>query len=114
LTCPADVSISLDATCMMDTTTANTGLPVAMDGCGSVTITYTDDVSNLNLCSGTGFITRTFTAVDDCAATVTCMQTITIVDDTPDNLSSYSKCSSDCNMYSRYNISRYGISNAIR
>src|SRR5206468_3404126 len=54
ITCPADVVLD----CPADTGTNNTGVATAQDACGSVTITYTDSVTNN--CGATKVIARTW------------------------------------------------------
>src|SRR5206468_895687 len=58
-----------------------TGTATAQDGCGSVTVTYGDSVSNN--CAGTKVIARTWTATDTCGNSASCVQTITVRDTTP-------------------------------
>ena len=81
ITCPPAVNIS----CSVDPTPANTGSASGSSTCPfspNVTITYTDDDSNLNGCMGTGILKRTWTATDLCGATASCIQNITIEDNT--------------------------------
>src|SRR6266568_481160 len=77
LLCPSDVVLE----CPANTATNVTGVPTAQDGCGSVTVRYTDAVTNL--CAGTKVIARTWTATDQCGNTTNCVQTITVRDTTP-------------------------------
>src|SRR5207244_2582632 len=62
--------------CPADTRTNVTGVATAQDGCSSVTITYSDVVSNS--CGGTKLISRTWTAIDGCGNVASALQTITI------------------------------------
>ena len=64
---------SLVSTNWDQTGTNYTGVPAAEDGCGSVTITYSDTGS----CQD-AFITRTWQATDACGNTVTSNQTIVL------------------------------------
>src|SRR5262249_7809710 len=64
--------------CPVNTTTNNTGVATATDGCGSVTISYSDSVSNV--CGGAKVISRTWTAIDQCGNTTNATQVITVRD----------------------------------
>ncbi|HNG13512.1 MAG TPA: T9SS type A sorting domain-containing protein [Saprospiraceae bacterium] len=76
ITCPADITIQ----CSASTLPASTGSATATDNCSVQSITYTD-VTNLNGCGGyTGTITRTWRAQDGSGNTATCIQTITLID----------------------------------
>ncbi|MFK7932956.1 MAG: hypothetical protein AB8G22_05560, partial [Saprospiraceae bacterium] len=86
VTCPTDVTIE----CSDDRNpynNGNLGLPAVDDNCTDVndlTVTYSDDESNLTECGGNeGYIIRTWTIVDQCNNTTTCDQRITIIDTTP-------------------------------
>src|SRR5947199_372382 len=81
ITCPPNVTLE----CPADTRTNFTGVATAKDGCGSVTISYTDVVSNS--CAGTKVILRTWTATDACGNRNSCVQTITVRDTTPPTIS---------------------------
>jgi hypothetical protein len=73
LNCPADITID----CTESTAPAHTGSASATDNCDQdVEITY-NDVTNDNI------ITRTWTAVDDCNNSATCIQVITIEPNSP-------------------------------
>ena len=74
--CPGDLVLE----CPADTTTNNTGVATAEDGCGSVTIRYGDVVATN--CAGTKVISRTWTATDQCGNSTNCVQTITVQDTT--------------------------------
>ena len=79
ITCPDDLTI----TCGEDTTPASTGTATAISNCSTdPVVTFTDSVEAT--CGATQIITRTWTAQDACANPVAiCIQTITIVDQTP-------------------------------
>src|SRR5206468_1926501 len=77
ITCPPDVTLE----CPANTSTNNTGVATAQDTCSSVSISYSDSVSNT--CGGTKIISRTWTAVDACSNRASCVQTITVRDTTP-------------------------------
>src|SRR5262249_10510162 len=72
ITCPPN----LDLECPAVTTTNATGMATATDGCGSLTITYSDLVTHN--CSGTKVIARTWTATDACSNASSRVQTITV------------------------------------
>jgi hypothetical protein len=58
-----------------------TDLPLAEDGCGSVTLTTTvDSLGTDSICLAAQMVTRTFTFADDCGNTSTASQVITVVD----------------------------------
>ena len=75
LTAPRDVTVS----CHDSTSPAATGQATATDACSTPTVTYADQ-ANLSDCSGSGTITRTWTASDACGNASTRTQTITVVD----------------------------------
>src|SRR6185436_14676467 len=64
--------------CPGDTRTNVTGVAIALDLCGSVTLTYSDVVSNS--CALTKTILRQWTATDQCGNSTNRVQTITVVD----------------------------------
>jgi len=76
ITCPASVTLE----CPANTTTNSTGVATATDACGSVSIGYTETLTNL--CGNTFIIMRRWTATDECGNTSSCNQTITVRDTT--------------------------------
>lgn len=77
--CPANVVIN----CEDATTPQVLGRATATDYCTAslfIDITYQDDLSQSGNCNGSGYIYRTWKAVDDCGNEATCVQTIEIVD----------------------------------
>jgi hypothetical protein len=70
--------------CPGDTRTNITGMPIAVDGCGSVALTYSDTVSNS--CGSTRTVWRLWTATDGCGNTTNGLQTIVVRDTTPPTL----------------------------
>jgi hypothetical protein len=76
LQCPANRTVE----CGADTSTTAMGVATAQDGCGAVTISYADAVSNQ--CGGTKVISRTWTALDGCGNSASGVQTITVQDTT--------------------------------
>ncbi|MBK7342092.1 MAG: hypothetical protein IPJ06_02595 [Saprospiraceae bacterium] len=80
ISCPADVTIDCDD----DPFDLNlTGDATATDNCDAdPTVTYSD-VNDLNGCSMTGTITRTWKAEDNCTNTSDCVQVITVQDVDP-------------------------------
>ena len=76
-----NVPASVVLECPADTGTNNTGAATAADACGTVTIAYSDSVSNA--CGITKVITRLWTATDVCGNATNRLQTITVRDTTP-------------------------------
>src|SRR5207247_6729439 len=74
LICPTNVTLD----CPANTSTNVTGVATAQDGCGAVTVTYLDSVTNN--CGATKVIARTWTATDACGNSTNCVQTITVRD----------------------------------
>lgn len=70
--------------CPADTSTNNTGIAIAQDGCSATTVTYSDVVSNS--CGGTELIQRTWTARDQCGNVTNRVQLITVRDTTRPSL----------------------------
>ncbi|MBP7849977.1 MAG: T9SS type A sorting domain-containing protein [Lentimicrobiaceae bacterium] len=81
-TVPNDTTLYRDATCTIDTTTADIGdVTDEADNCSTgLDATYVDNVTGLSLCNSTGSFTRTWTLVDDCGNTTVKVQTITVLD----------------------------------
>ncbi len=81
-TIPLDTVVYLDAACELDTTTNTLGtILVANDNCSTtLSITYTDDLSGLTSCSGTGIFMRTWEVSDPCGNISTGVQTIRVLD----------------------------------
>jgi len=79
LSCPANLTIE----CTAITLPENTGTATASDNCDvSPVVTYNDVTVASELCAQEYTITRTWTVVDDCGNTNSCIQTITIDDST--------------------------------
>src|SRR5206468_1227106 len=64
--------------CGSDTRTNAMGVATAQDGCGQVSVVYTDAISNK--CGATQVISRTWSATDECGNSSSCVQTITVQD----------------------------------
>lgn len=76
VTCPADVNID----CTASTDPSNTGTAVATDNCDNdVSITYIDSGSTDDC---PGLITRNWIATDACGIKTTCIQLISLIDNT--------------------------------
>src|SRR5690606_2911875 len=75
--------VHLDAvTLLVSETTASTGIATATDNCdNNVWVTCSDELSE-GSCPQEYTITRTWTASDDCGNSSTCVQVITIADNT--------------------------------
>src|SRR5262249_24564707 len=80
ITVPASVTLE----CGASTSPSATGAATAQDGCSSVTVTYSDSVTNL--CGGSKIITRTWTATDACGNSANGVQTISVLDRTPPSI----------------------------
>ena len=70
LSCPVDAYVI----CGESTDPALTGFPLIEDDCSDFTLSYIDDLSNQDECSG--FISRTFEVVDECGNLASCDQII--------------------------------------
>jgi hypothetical protein len=80
--------------CPADTGTNATGVATATDGCGQVTVVYSDVVTNK--CGGTKVIARTWTATDDCGNSTNGLQTITVRDITPPTITAPTSLVLEC------------------
>ena len=79
ITCPDDITIN----CGEDSSPTNTGLATAISNCSTDSVITFSDAIEAN-CGATQIITRTWTAQDACDNPIaTCIQIITIVDQTP-------------------------------
>ena len=79
ITCPEDITIN----CGEDSSPTNTGLATAISNCSTDSVITFSDAIEAN-CGATQIITRTWTAQDACDNPIaTCIQIITIVDQTP-------------------------------
>lgn len=77
LTIPSDTSLS----CFEDyQNLAVSGTPFYSDNCDTLTLMWSDDLSALTGCNGTGSIVRTFSVEDDCGNLSSGQQMITLVD----------------------------------
>lgn len=90
--CPPNASVS----CELPRTPAQLGSATASDACdASVTPTFSDQ-NSLNGCNGTGTISRTWTGTDDCGNSHSCVQTITVFDDTDPMIMCPSNVTREC------------------
>ncbi len=79
VTCPAGLTVS----CASAVPVPNISLVTATDNCaGTVTITFVGDVISGQTCANRYLITRTYRATDVCGNSSTCMQIITVNDQT--------------------------------
>src|SRR6266550_7761318 len=72
-----------------------TGVPTALDNCGSVTVTHSDRAQSGG-CSNTGTCVRTWTATAACGNKAQSTQTITIVDTTAPTISDVADATVEC------------------
>lgn len=80
VTCPPDITLD----CGDPVPPADPGSVTATSpGCGTITITWTGDVSVTGICPGEEVISRTYHVVDQCSNSADCTQTITIIDNSP-------------------------------
>jgi hypothetical protein len=80
ITCPADLTID----CSASTLPANTGTATASSTCiTAITINYSDITTGSQICGQEYTINRTWIATNDCGEADTCLQVITVVDNTP-------------------------------
>lgn len=75
ITCPADLVVECDDS----TSPENTGFASAESGCGNITITFVDTISE-GFCPDSYNIERTWTAVDEDGNEASCVQMIEVVD----------------------------------
>ncbi len=81
ITCSRDTTLYFSATCTYDL--SGIALPQISDNCSEATeldITFSDDLTGLNQCSGSGVIRRTWNLADACGNTNSCIQNIFIRD----------------------------------
>ncbi|MFO1531861.1 MAG: SdrD B-like domain-containing protein, partial [Kiritimatiellia bacterium] len=77
IVCPTNKTVE----CSASTDPSSTGTATGVSPCGCpVTITYSD--ATATTCGNARVITRTWTATDECSHSVSCIQTITVVDTT--------------------------------
>ncbi len=76
--CPPPATVACDAGAPLPSVT---GQPLASDGCGVASVTFSDQ-EFFNDCN-VGTILRTFVAEDNAGFTSTCVQSITVIDTTP-------------------------------
>jgi len=92
ITCPVDITVE----CMASFEPQITGFPSATDNCAlNLDISYSDNEVQINVCETA--IERTWTAVDDCGNSVSCMQTIKILDTTLPEIICPSNITVECN-----------------
>ncbi len=79
ITCPANVTLS----CSADVPAANVNSVITSDNCGTVTVTFVNDVISNQTCPNNFTLTRVYLASDQCGNSTTCTQTILVNDLTP-------------------------------
>jgi len=79
IVCPSSVTIE----CNTDTSPLANGLATATDNCGPVVAVVNNDVTIAGACIQEFTIVRTWTAIDLCGNTSTCVQTLLVDDSTP-------------------------------
>ena len=98
MTVPPDLTLE----CPADLRTNVTGTATGQDGCGSVSITYSDLVTNF--CGGSKMISRIWTVADACGNATNAMQTITVRDTTPPALRLPANVVQECPGDTRTNV----------
>ncbi|MBK8556172.1 MAG: hypothetical protein IPL65_10585 [Lewinellaceae bacterium] len=79
ITCPASLTVS----CANQVPPVNTAAVVASDNCGdTVTVIHLGDVISNQSCTNRFTVTRTYRATDLCGNSATCVQVITVFDNT--------------------------------
>ena len=78
--CPVNAEVILDFNCNYNL--SGLGSATATDNCTTSPIINFSDVADLNSCSGSGTIIRTWKAIDACGNESSCEQLITIIDAT--------------------------------
>ncbi len=76
ITCPGNVTVQVNAS----SNPSATGFATATDYCSAAPVITFSDSWVAGTCTGTGVITRTWTATDGALNTSNCVQTITIID----------------------------------
>jgi hypothetical protein len=79
LTCPAPVTVQ----CASQVPPVNTSGITAADNCGTVTVTHVSDVITNQTCPNRFTLNRIYRATDACGNSATCLQVITVFDNTP-------------------------------
>jgi uncharacterized repeat protein (TIGR01451 family) len=92
ITCPADATVE----CASNVPAPATVLPSSDDCGGIVTITGVNDVTVNQSCPNRYTLNRTYNAVDACGNTATCLQVITVFDDTPPTITCPLDITVDC------------------
>ncbi len=83
ITCPANVTVQ----CASQVPTPAPGSVMASDNCnGSPVITFVNDVTVNQTCVNRYTLNRTYRAMDECGNSSTCVQVITVFDNTPPSI----------------------------
>ena len=94
ITCPANLTLE----CIDDTSTETTGFASATDNCSGFPEVFSSDVTLAGGCGPEYTITRTWTAIDDCGNSTTCVQVISIEDTTPPVITCPANVTVQCNV----------------
>ena len=92
ISCPDDVTLD----CPADTSVSATGTATATDECNSPPAISYDDVVTPGMCANTFILERTWTATDACGNTSSCVQVITVEDNTDPMISCPSDLQLNC------------------
>ncbi|HZV68023.1 MAG TPA: hypothetical protein VFG10_00685, partial [Saprospiraceae bacterium] len=80
ITCPTDITVQ----CAGQVPPANPASVTTSDNCGgAASVTFIGDVISNSICVNRFIVSRTYQSADECGNTATCVQTITVFDDTP-------------------------------
>ncbi len=93
---------NLTLECGASTSPSATGTATGQDACSSVSITYSDSISNN--CGGSRVINRTWTATDACGNSASGLQTIMVRDTTPPSLTLPANVVQQCPGDTRTNV----------
>ncbi|MEP6793698.1 MAG: hypothetical protein ABJB16_05180, partial [Saprospiraceae bacterium] len=80
ITCPTDITVE----CASQVPGVNTASVTTSDNCGGqASVTFIQDVISNQTCINHFTVSRTYQSTDECGNSATCIQTITVSDDTP-------------------------------
>jgi hypothetical protein len=93
ISCPANITIL----CTASTLPANTGSPTSTDNCDGAPIVTFTDVTTAGPCPQTYTLTRTWKSTDHCGNFITCVQSISVVDNLAPTINCPANVTIQCN-----------------